>query len=96
VEVDFDAVRWFEQASDDEILALAECGWGGDYPADNVASFFEGAHGEITEMFQHIGHMQKTRNAVGFECHVDEDEAMAWLDANKPELAATIREREED
>lgn len=31
-EVNFDAEPWFAQASDKEILEVAECGWGGDYP----------------------------------------------------------------
>ncbi|MFZ3482186.1 hypothetical protein [Sphingomonas sp. 3-13AW] len=90
VEVNFDALRWFEQASDEEILELARCEWGGDYPADAVAQHFEGAHGEVTEMFEHIAHMQNTRNPIGFECHVNEDDAMAWLLQNKPDLHKKI------
>ena len=35
-DVNFDATAWFERASDQEIIELAECGWRDDYPADAV------------------------------------------------------------
>jgi len=42
VEVEFDATPYFQQASALEILQLACCGWAGDYPADDVATYVAG------------------------------------------------------
>src|SRR5947207_601044 len=83
-EVEFDAAPWFEQATDDDIRALADCAWGGDYPADAVAQFFEGKDEDIGDLFAYLGHANEARTAmladrIGFECHVDQDEALAWL-----------------
>jgi len=36
-QVKFDATKWFESASDQEIINLINCDFGGDYPADSVA-----------------------------------------------------------
>src|SRR5579862_6158644 len=35
----FDATPWFAQASDEDLLALHDEGYGGDYTADSVAEF---------------------------------------------------------
>jgi hypothetical protein len=75
---DFDCTPWFEQASDEELLTLIECGFGGDYGADKVAEFFDGKIDAITEMFAHKRH--------GFECYVDETQALLWITAHKPQL----------
>ena len=89
-EVDFDATPWFRQASNDEIIALAEIGWGGDSEADEVAEFCEAGNNEITEMFSYLRRLSGRRNACGSECHVDEDSAMDWIRTNRPELASKI------
>ena len=96
-DIAFDATPWFEQASDEEILVLAKCDFGGDYPADAVADFFENSNPEVTDMFDYIHAHNKSDvvEHIGFECYVDEDEAMAWLVENKPELAMQIAEMEE-
>ena len=73
---EFDCTPWFEQAADEDIVALADCGWGGDYPADQVAEYFEynNHYPEIVALFQY--------KRSGFECHVNETEAVAWLRVN--------------
>ena len=86
-EVPFDATFWFQQASDQEILKLAKCDWGGDYPADHVAEFMADHFPYLASMFKYI-----IRRDTGFECYVTGPEAMAWLKANKPELAKQIQE----
>jgi hypothetical protein len=90
-EVRFNAAPFFEQASDEEILALAKCDWGGDYPADRVAEFMADGCADLRDMFRYVEAAHKVKD-MGFECHVDEDDAMRWLDQNWPELAAKIRE----
>lgn len=89
-EVKFDAEPYLVQASDKEIEELIECGWGGDYPADEVAEFFQGKNNEIEALFEHLHSIRDLRShkdMCGFECHVDEGEAMAWVAANRPHLA---------
>ncbi len=94
VEIDFDAVPWFRQASDKEILALAECGWRGDYPADNVAKFFDQM--ETKWLFEYLDKDPTMPNGdtVGFECSVDSSDAAAYLKANRPELHAKIENKD--
>jgi hypothetical protein len=93
VEVEFDAVRWFKQASDDEILELAECGWGGEYPADGVAEFFDGKKNGTSRLFRYLediaGDWSK-KDCGGFECHVNEEDAIKWLRKNRPAVLPHI------
>src|SRR5205823_1079481 len=42
VKASFDATAFFERATLEEVLGLAEIGWGGNYEADGVAQFLEG------------------------------------------------------
>lgn len=89
-EVDFDAAPWFAQASDQDIRALHEIGWEGDYASDAVAEFFEATHPDIAEVFTFCRATQRTRSAVGFECSVEGDEAMTWLKYHRPGLWACL------
>jgi hypothetical protein len=82
VEITFDALKWFQQASDKEILDLAECGWGGDYPADYVAHFFGSR--ATHDLFLYLEKFAP--NDTGFECHVDEAMARAWIAKRRPHL----------
>lgn len=95
-EAKFDATRWFEQASDEEILQLAECGWGGEYPADEVAEFFSDSKldEKVVEVF-HVLHILRRSKEMGFECNVNKEEAMVWLQQNRPYLAAIIQNQDE-
>jgi hypothetical protein len=88
VEVKFDAEEWFKTADDDMIKDLASCDWGGDYAADRVAMEMAIVDEEINKMFDYVN----AREEIGFECHVDENDAMAWLRENKPALYAKIKE----
>lgn len=96
IEVTFDAEPYLAQASDADILALIDCGWGGDYPADDVARFFEDTNEEIHGMFHYletIRGLRSHKDVCGFECHVDEKQAMAWVKAHRPHLVTTAAER---
>lgn len=100
-EVPFDAAPWFETASDEDVTELAACGWGGDYPADKVATeMLDDGIGDDTEelghMFAYINAKNKVRVTVGFEVSVSEEDAMRWLDEHRPELAALIRQNQEE
>jgi len=80
-EVNFDAEKWFDQASDIELRQLKECGFGGDYPADAVARWFEDENLEIHELM-----VYSRVNNIGYECHVDKTDALAWLKKNRPQV----------
>ncbi len=84
-EIKFNAVLWFIHATDDEILALARCGWRGDYPSDAVAQWttdHAGGHDGLQDLFKHIEVASKT-GTMGFECSVSSDQAMPWLLTNR-------------
>ena len=91
-DVDFDAAGWFQQATDDEVSRLAKRGWGGDYPADEVAQYKREFDPQVAAMFNLIeAHNEAAKRDIGFECYVDAESAMAWLDKYRPELAERLR-----
>jgi hypothetical protein len=89
----FDAEPFFRSASPEEIIALAACEWGGDYPADQVAWFFDAKPGyeNITGLFEYI---ENTKS--GFECHVFYPDAMSWLSKNRPDVLQIMTEKMEE
>ncbi len=93
VEVEFNAVRWFKQASDEDILELAESGWGGDYPADAVARFFDGKKNGTGRLFRYLEDIAEDwskKDLRGFECNVSEADAIKWLRKNRPAVLRRI------
>lgn len=100
VAIRFDAEKWFEQASDQEILDLAKCGksdpveWGGDYPGDAVALYMQDYNPNVAELFSYINIIQRTgrKDAPGFECYVYSGDAGAWIMANRPHLHDAVIE----
>ena len=89
-EVSFDAAPWFKSATDEEILKLANCGFGGDYPADEVSLFMAGINQEVKEMHNYVCRLQNTRRDCGFECHVNRAAAMMWIGKHRPALLEKI------
>lgn len=89
-EVKFDAAPYLRQCDDADIAALVECGWGGDYPADEVAEFFAQKNLEIGALFDYLHRIRDRRShkdSCGFECHLDTEAAEAWVRRNRPHLA---------
>ena len=91
VDVTFDATPWLRQATEAALLALAGCGFGGDYPADEVAHQSVTLLGDagLAKLFAYLEIVNQfpVREAVGFECRVDEDQARAWLKRHRPAVA---------
>lgn len=86
--VKFDAEPWFRQATDASIRQLFDCELGGDVPADSVAEFvgtLPGYEG-IADMFDHVQAGGRRGLDMGFECHVHEPDALAWVKVNRPAL----------
>jgi hypothetical protein len=74
----FDCTEYFVSASDATLRALIACGFGGERPADAVASHYNGRHRGLSALFKH-----KKR---GMECQVDRDSAWKWIAAHRPQL----------
>jgi hypothetical protein len=87
-QVQFDAEKWFGRASAEEIIDLAQCGWGGDYAADEVAQFMEDQNPEIAALLEHC----RSKVECGFECHIQPFDALNWLKHHRPALAAMLHE----
>lgn len=84
VKVEFDAIHWFQGASAHDIARLVLCGWGGDYPADEVAQLCANHNDGLKRLFDYLAIVNQPRSGVcGFECHVNPDAAMAWLQARE-------------
>jgi hypothetical protein len=93
---EFDATRYFEDSSDEEIMELAKCGWGGDYPADEVAQFMADHDDRLAKMFRYIEAAEEVSpDAPGLECHVNVEDAMAWIAEHRPHLSPKIQAWEE-
>lgn len=90
-ECDFDATPWLEQAKDSEIIALARIDFGGDYPADVVAMFFDGydrdSNVAVGLLFRYV-----ETSGQGFECYVNGGDTIRWLRDNRPYLIGLIEE----
>ena len=87
IEVQFDATPWFEQAEDDEIQALIDCDWRGDYPADAVALHMQDQNKKLKALFEYVVAAKDIGDGMGFEVAVDETSALKWLKENRPEIA---------
>lgn len=86
-EIKFDAAKWFEQADPSALRDLASCEWGGDYPADNVAEFFiNDKNSNVADLFDYLHRLHAHGKIMGFECYVNEVDALAWLQTHRPEV----------
>jgi hypothetical protein len=92
VTVIFDATNWFESAADQDIINLIECDFGGDYAADDVVRFFIEKNTEVTDFFSYFENNPVMLNGdtVGFECHVNVDDAKNWIRSTKPHLISFL------
>lgn len=88
---EFDAALWLAQAQEKDIEDLAECGWRGDYPADEVARFMSDHDDGLHAMFEHIGLLAGTLSETGFECSVDSEAALRWLKWRRPDVYLKLK-----
>ena len=94
--VEFDAAPWFQEADPASILHVAGQGWSSVWIADGLEarSGYERLHELIDYATNRLGRESLEDPAFAtFECTVNGPEAMAWLDANRPDVAAAIRSR---
>lgn len=90
VQANFDAAPWLKRAPAKNIIALCKCGWGGDYPADQVAIDMARRIPRIKFMFEYVFAQQSAGEDVGYECHIQGDEARKWLKVNRPRIYAQL------
>jgi hypothetical protein len=95
-EVTFNALPWFEAANDNDIFALYQIGWGGEAEADEVALALESREPDIAALYQHTLATKHFKDPVGYECNVDAEDAMTWLQNHRPELHKKILEAEKN
>ncbi len=85
----FDALAYFQQASDDDLEKLAGCGFGGNYPADDIAYFYEAEDRRVSDMLRHCEQLQDDPEAEdhsGFEVRVEPRAALDWIRVKRPAL----------
>jgi hypothetical protein len=98
---EFDCQDWFKQATDEDILELAREGYSHDFTSDNVAQFFNDKNDEVKQVFTYLDSIKNVpskKDVQGFGCTVDEDQAINWVEHNRPHLMeklAVIKDGEE-
>ena len=86
IEVHFDATKWAEQATDRELIDLANCDCRCDYPADAVVQFMADHDQEAKKLFDFLQIVQKqplSGDTNGFECEVDIQDFKNWIAKNR-------------
>ena len=84
--VEFDAQKWFEQASGDDMIRLAGIGWGGDWEADAVAEFVAKKDRNVRAVLDYCHD-----NEIGFEVYIYEKDANDWLRLCRPLVQDRLR-----
>jgi hypothetical protein len=83
---EFEALGWFEQASDEEIKGLIRIGFAGDYEADYVAQWEAERNEWVQHVFDYVSECRQFTDQMGFECRISEDDAFVWLAHYRPHL----------
>lgn len=87
IEVEFDAALWLKDASDKDVIALAECEWCQDYAADAVAEGVTKKYWKVSAFFSGLALINSVRNEKsGFECGVDSEAAKEYLKEHRNSL----------
>lgn len=92
--VEFDATPWFREADADAVAALAGRGWSAPWVADALEGRpgYEGLGELLAYARGRLG--EETREDPSwptFECRVDEADAAAWLERERPDVAGRLR-----
>jgi hypothetical protein len=91
--LEFDATPWFSEADVPSIIDLAQRGWASTAIADSLERRrgYEGLH-ELVEYAAKRLQPDSLEDPAWetFECVVDAPQAVAWLERNRPDVAARI------
>lgn len=91
----FDASGWLEKLSSDALVELAEHNFGGCKLADQAAFHaLRTCQLDVVNAFHHLKALNSSPLATrqGFEVYIDEDQALAWIEKNRPEVFERLRE----
>jgi hypothetical protein len=94
--VAFDATPWFREAYPDTIRHVAAQGWSSEWIADALETRpgYERLHELIAYATERLGlESLEDPGFATFVCTVNGSDALAWLDANRPAVAAAVRSR---
>ena len=92
----FDVTPFLVTATDETLQALHDCGWGADSAADEVAIAY--GNSQTRPVFQYIDLVngRDDRCHLGFECRVDRQQVMDWLQIHRPKLWAEFAEEDNE
>lgn len=92
----FNALPWFEQATDKKIVDLARegyHGWGRSLSADRLAEWvlangYDKDRESLRQLFEYLDYLREDGedDLAGYECSVYEDTALDWISRNRPHL----------
>ena len=88
ISVKFDALSYFINANTRALQALVDCEFGGNEAADSVAEWMDDhKHNEkISNLFTYLHCLRKAGHGIGFEVSIDAEDAIKWLQSNRPEV----------
>ena len=92
--VEFDATPWFREADPESLLHVAAQGWSGEWIADALKKRpgYENLQKLIEYAMDRLGLESLEDPAFAtFVCVVNGSDALPWLNANRPEVAAAVR-----
>jgi hypothetical protein len=95
IECDFDAVDWFEQATDEEILDVDRTAWSDSYPTDAVARYCEDQPA-VAKVFEYLEKHAERGEEATYACWISQLDAMTWLWENRPYLARRLKLKNEE
>ena len=95
--VEFDATPWLREADPASIEHVARQGWSSVWIADALER--RPGYERLQELLDYATNRLAQESLedpafATFECTVNGLEAMAWLDENRPDVAAAIRSRQ--
>jgi hypothetical protein len=91
-QAEFDAARALAACDDACLQALADCGWGGDYAADDIARDAGAYDAQVKRVFDYLDLRPTAANGdtIGFECRLNERDVKAWITAERPHLLGAL------
>lgn len=85
VQAEFDALPWFETATESQVLALRKGDWCCSMHADRVATEHPDPAKHIARVLDYCETITESGHTMGFEVWVVPAEAVRWLKANRTE-----------
>jgi hypothetical protein len=90
----FDAVGWFEYASDQDIINLAKCGWIDKTPAEQVTIYMADHDRGVAKVYKYLQEKNEgTEKQMGLVCHVNETAARKWIKEHRDYLIGQLRRK---